>query len=80
MKAHPVYGFNLARQNGIEDLVVLSIIRWHHERVDGKGYPDGLTRDAIPLLLGSPLWLMYLMPLRRTASTGLLNLLIMPSP
>ncbi|MGB4145996.1 MAG: HD-GYP domain-containing protein [Acetomicrobium sp.] len=50
MKAHPVDGFNLARQNGIEDLVILSIIRWHHERVDGKGYPDGLTRDAIPLV------------------------------
>ena len=30
--------------------MVLSIIRWHHERVDGKGYPDGLTRDAIPLV------------------------------
>lgn len=23
--------------------------RWHHERVDGRGYPDGLTGDKIPL-------------------------------
>jgi len=25
------------------------IVRWHHERIDGKGFPDGLTGDQIPL-------------------------------
>jgi putative nucleotidyltransferase with HDIG domain len=29
---------------------IASIVRHHHERVDGRGYPDGLKKDEIPLI------------------------------
>lgn len=49
VRKHPVDGeavLKLTRQ--LPDKV-LEIVRWHHERLDGKGYPDGLAGDAVPL-------------------------------
>jgi putative nucleotidyltransferase with HDIG domain len=48
MRAHPVYGCEML--SGIEFLQeALPIVRHHHERFDGDGYPDGLRGEAIPL-------------------------------
>jgi HD-GYP domain-containing protein (c-di-GMP phosphodiesterase class II) len=48
MKQHPVIGERIvARIPGLES--VADAIRHEHERWDGKGYPDGLKGDSIPL-------------------------------
>ena len=48
VKKHPVYGYEILSE--IKSMPALSIgARWHHERFDGKGYPDGLAGDRIPL-------------------------------
>lgn len=48
MKMHPIYGEEIVRP--IASLRYLcSTIRGHHERWDGKGYPDGLSGEDIPI-------------------------------
>jgi putative two-component system response regulator len=49
MKRHPVTGDRLCGDLKLLRLV-RPIVRFHHERTDGSGYPDGLVGDAIPLL------------------------------
>ncbi|WP_198471313.1 HD-GYP domain-containing protein [Acetomicrobium sp. S15 = DSM 107314] len=49
IKTHPVKGFELALQQGIRDEEVLTVVRGHHERWNGNGYPDRLRGEAIPL-------------------------------
>jgi putative two-component system response regulator len=48
MKQHPIVGENICRPLKTFRLV-LPIIRHHHEKLDGSGYPDGLKGDEIPL-------------------------------
>ena len=49
MRSHPLRGEEICRP--MKSLwPVLPIIRNHHERWDGSGYPDGLAGDDIPLL------------------------------
>ena len=54
MKKHTIIGESILKNVGIyqnEELVQLAmqICRWHHERYDGRGYPDGLKGEEIPI-------------------------------
>jgi HD-GYP domain-containing protein (c-di-GMP phosphodiesterase class II) len=51
IKSHPVLGENILRQIEPVDKMApyLDGVRSHHERYDGKGYPDGLNGLGIPL-------------------------------
>lgn len=54
MKKHSVEGEKMLKDipyRGSESLIKIGcqICRWHHERYDGSGYPDGLKGDEIPI-------------------------------
>jgi len=49
LRAHPAAGESLV-SGYLRHPSVRAIVRSHHERVDGRGYPDGLQGDAIPLV------------------------------
>ena len=48
VKLHPVKGGEIVGEI-VELTRVADVIRHHHERMDGSGYPDGLKGEAIPL-------------------------------
>jgi putative nucleotidyltransferase with HDIG domain len=49
MEEHPVIGERiLSRVEGYDEIA--EIVRHHHERIDGTGYPDRLREESIPLL------------------------------
>lgn len=50
MKQHPVIGYEICRPLCLSE-GVLMIIRNHHEKLDGSGYPDGLKGGELPLSL-----------------------------
>lgn len=48
IRSHPQIGAEIvSRAPQLAD--ILPAVRWHHERVDGSGYPDGLSGNQIPL-------------------------------
>lgn len=49
MKSHSVKGYEMARKMARLGETTLAVIRHHHERWDGLGYPDGLRGGEIPL-------------------------------
>lgn len=47
IREHPVLGHEILRY--VNELPALATgARWHHERYDGRGYPDGLSGEGIP--------------------------------
>lgn len=54
MKTHTTIGADMLKSLDVSDKssiigIAYDICRWHHERYDGKGYPDGLKGDEIPI-------------------------------
>lgn len=54
MKSHAAIGDSMLSDIGMQQSETLmnlahEICRWHHERWDGRGYPDGLKGDEIPI-------------------------------
>ncbi len=48
LKTHTIIGERICRPLG-RNRLILEVIRHHHERYDGKGYPDGLAGEDIPI-------------------------------
>ncbi len=49
MQQHVVIGARICEAIGV-DAVVTQVVRHHHERFDGKGYPDALSGRRIPIV------------------------------
>jgi HD-GYP domain-containing protein (c-di-GMP phosphodiesterase class II) len=47
MKRHSLLGYDIVQAADMP--VEARWVRHHHERVDGRGYPDGLAGEEIPL-------------------------------
>jgi HD-GYP domain-containing protein (c-di-GMP phosphodiesterase class II) len=49
VQAHVDYSLQMLHRVSESDRTVVETVRWHHERMDGSGYPDGLAGGAIPM-------------------------------
>jgi len=49
VKRHPEDGYRIIRDSGSISREALEVIRYHHERISGQGYPAGLQGDELPL-------------------------------
>jgi HD-GYP domain-containing protein (c-di-GMP phosphodiesterase class II) len=49
VRAHVDYSLEMLAEMGESDDEIVGVVRWHHERMDGSGYPDGLSGNALPM-------------------------------
>jgi putative nucleotidyltransferase with HDIG domain len=47
MRQHPANGERMLRESGLTEEAVLDVVRHHHERISGNGYPDRLPAEQI---------------------------------
>lgn len=47
MRTHPALGHSILANEGINESVVLDVVQNHHERLDGTGYPAGLSESQV---------------------------------
>jgi len=50
VRAHVEQGIAILKESSGMDPRIVQMVKTHHERMDGSGYPDGLAADAIPLV------------------------------
>jgi putative nucleotidyltransferase with HDIG domain len=50
MKQHPVRGYEIVSEIDFLKEAAETAVRHHHERMDGRGYPDGLVGEQIPVI------------------------------
>jgi HD-GYP domain-containing protein (c-di-GMP phosphodiesterase class II) len=50
VRKHPTFGASYLQHLDFPAEIV-NIVKYHHERFDGSGYPEGLTKNQIPLLV-----------------------------
>ncbi len=50
MKKHPVYGVEiLTQEQKVNDEIILDVVKHHHEKLNGRGYPEGLKDDSVSI-------------------------------
>jgi putative two-component system response regulator len=49
VRRHTIFGYDILKSSRTFSRV-LPIVRWHHERPNGRGYPDGLGDEELPIL------------------------------
>ena len=48
VRLHPTLGYAILKEHGYKDEILTAVL-YHHENVDGSGYPNNLKGDEIPL-------------------------------